>query len=86
MPGRTITDEDLRMTREEIRVFVHNAQRALADFITSDNDMDLMALYAEYLEELFLEESKFTPQQLAFVLVSVAYNLVFKGEKPGGGG
>ncbi len=76
--SRPSVEEALRLSDEEIRIFLHNACRGTADLVSDDDKRGRqIAAYAYHLQKAFEEESKFEKGELAFVLVNVAYNLLY---------
>ncbi len=70
-------DPELYLSPREIKNFVHNAQLAVCELI-SDDRIPAVYYYKTHLLTL-LKDSKFSKEELAAVLISVAYDLLTGG-------
>lgn len=71
-----------KLERWEVHAFLNNTQVALADDTISLERINYLAAFANNLEIVLTKHAKLTPDELAFVFVSAAFNLKFPGGKP----
>lgn len=71
-----ITPEDLALSRDEIKAFVNNAQVALAQYVT-ERRIHYLAEYGWHLGEILREASSVSRYEMAYILASLAYDLLF---------
>jgi hypothetical protein len=72
---RPVRREDLVLSEKEIETFVHNAQLALLENVDDDKIPGLY-FYKCQLVQQFQTSSVYSPNDLACLLVSVAWDLI----------
>lgn len=64
------------LSYDEVKAFVNNAQVALANEKVSGERLNYLVAYATNLEDVLLE-STLTKDELAYILVSTAYHVLY---------
>jgi hypothetical protein len=72
----------VELNASEVHGFLSNAQIALAGAKIQEGRLNYLASYSNSLEESLLKYSQLSEDEIAFVLVSTAYNVKFPEGRP----
>jgi hypothetical protein len=77
----TLPNPDGAITEADVKVFLNNAQVALCGPGIHAERLDYLVAYATLLEEALLSGQALTRSELAYILVSIAYDIKFPSKE-----